>query len=231
MSSVSEILAQVFGLTATLMLCLSYTVKTKKTFLFLGLVGEIAYGLTFVFVNSLGAGLIVFLSCLQSLVFFIFEKKNITPSKMLGFLFIVVFVTLGAVNFNTVYDIIPILTYSWCTLALYNKNFNKVKVMYLLPNMLLVIYDIMVMAYANALEDGLESIVIICSLIDIKKIIGYKQSHKLFATLINKIGASLRFENSYSFQSTAKTLLTSDNHYHTLRKENTTKRAEICQYG
>ena len=63
MSTVSEVLAQVFGLTATLMLCLSYTVKTKKTFLFFSLVGEVAYGLTFVFVNSIGAGLIVFLSC------------------------------------------------------------------------------------------------------------------------------------------------------------------------
>ncbi len=231
MSSVSEILAQVFGLTATLMLCLSYTVKTKRTFLFLGLVGEIAYGLTFVFVNSIGTGLIVFLSCLQSLIFYLYEKKNVEPSKMLGFLFIIAFVTLGIVNFNTVYDIIPILTYSWCTLALYNKNFNKIKVMYLLPNMLLAIYDIMVMAYANALEDGIESIVIICSLVDFKKIFATIQSHKLFATLINKNGASLRFETKLSSKSTAKTLLTSDNHYHTLHNKNTTNLTEVCQYG
>ena len=231
MSTVSELLAQVFGLTATLMLCLSYTVKTKKTFLFFSLVGEVAYGLTFVFVNSIGAGLIVFLSCVQSLVYYLYEAKSKQAPKTLGFLFVAGFIIFGSINFNTVFDIIPILTYSWCTIALYKKNLDSIKVMYLLPNILLVIYDIMVMAYANALEDGIESIIILLSLIDFKKIFVKIQSHKKVATLINKIGAGLRFENLINIQSTAKMLSTSDNHFHKLQRESTIKRAEICQYG
>lgn len=231
MSTVSEVLAQVFGLTATLMLCLSYTVKTKKTFLFFSLVGEVAYGLTFVFVNSIGAGLIVFLSCVQSLVYYLYEAKSKQAPKTLGFLFVAGFIILGSINFNSVFDIIPILTYSWCTFALYKKNLDSIKVMYLLPNMLLVIYDIMVMAYANALEDGIESIIILLSLVDFKKIFVKIQSHKKVATLINKNGASLRFENLKNIQSTAKMLSTSDNHFHILQRESTVKSAEICQYG
>ena len=73
MSSGNFIIAQILGLTATLILCLSYTVKNKKTFLLLSFFGETVYGLSFIFVNSLGTGLIALLSCLQSICFYFYD--------------------------------------------------------------------------------------------------------------------------------------------------------------
>ena len=73
------------------------------------------------------------------------------------------------------------------------------------------------------------------------KLISYNKEYEYYlnkqiygtevATLINKIGAGLRFENLINIQSTAKMLSTSDNHFHKLQRESTIKRAEICQYG
>ncbi|MGN1201572.1 MAG: YgjV family protein [Candidatus Caccovivens sp.] len=161
MSNVSFVLTQVLGLTATLTLCLSYVVKSKKLFLVLGLCGEIVYGLTFIFVGSWGAGIISLLSCLQFVAFYLYEKKNKKAPIWIGLLFVVLFVIAGSVTFETIWDIIPIATYSWFTVTLYLRSTKSIRLFNILPDLSLVLYDVMVKAYANAFEDGLESVFLI----------------------------------------------------------------------
>lgn len=165
MSNVNFILTQVLGLTATLTLCLSYVVKSKKLFLLLGLCGEIVYGLTFIFVNSWGAGIISLLSCLQFVCFFLYERKNKKAPIWLGLVFVALFVVVGGITFGGVWDIIPIATYSWFTVTLYFKDTKSIRLFNILPDMSLVLYDVMVKAYANAFEDGLETVFLISMVI------------------------------------------------------------------
>lgn len=209
MTDVNSILSQVLGLIATLMLLSSYLVKSKKLFLILGFLGDVAYGLTFIFVNSLGAGLITLLSCVQNLTFYLFERKGSEPPRLVGLTFIVLFITMGIINFSTIFDIIPILCYSYFTIALYCNELQSIKAMYILPNIMLVFYDIMVMAYANAFEDGIEAgFLIITTLI---KYIQSKQSKgsKKVATL--KTTLSHECIGDYTFQSSVPRT-TGDNH-------------------
>jgi len=116
------------------------------------------YGLTFVFVNSWGAGIITLLSCMQNVFVLVFDKKQKQLPKSIAFMFIVAFVVAGCMDFNSYWDIIPIVTYVWFTIALYNQDISKIRLMYLIANMSLAVYDIVVTAYANAFEDGVESI-------------------------------------------------------------------------
>ena len=217
MSNVNFIVAQILGLTSTIFLCLSYAVKNKKTFLLLSLLGDIIYGLTFVFVNSWGAGIITLLSCLQYVVVICYENKQKQLPKFIAFIFIVGFIFAGLYDFNNLWDIVPIITYIWFTFVLYINNLEKIRIMYLIANILLAVYDTMVMAYANAFEDGIESV---CLMIMIGNNYFKSKSDTVSktqntATLIKKL--QLLFGvigvNNFDLQSANSEVLTSDNHY------------------
>lgn len=202
-------MSQVLGLIATLALLISYLVKSKKLFLILGFIGDVAYGLTFIVVNSLGAGLITLLSCVQNLTFYIFEKKGIKPPRFIGFIFIALFLAVGIINFNVVYDIIPILCYTYFTIALYCEKVESIKAMYILPNILQAFYDIMVMAYANAFEDIIETTFLIFT--TVSQMIKSKQSNGSKKTATLKTTLSHEYIGDFTFQSSVPRK-TGDNH-------------------
>lgn len=215
MSNVSFIIAQILGLTATVILCLSYMVKDKKKFLLVSFFGDIVYGLTFIFVNSWGAGLISLLSCVQSLCFYLFDKKNKKMPKTMAFVFILMFVVAGALDFGSYWDLIPIFTYACFTIALYFEDVESIRLMYILPNVLQIVYDFMVMAYANAIEDGVETTILIVvsviSFIKTRKTTGkttFKHATlKKFSRLFNGIIGVEQF----NLQSAISEVKTSDN--------------------
>lgn len=213
MSNVNFILAQFFGVTATLILCLSYVVKNKKAFLLVGLLGDIVYGLTFVFVNSWGAGIITLLSCMQYIFVLIFDKKQKTLPKPIAFMFIIAFIVAGTLDFTSYWDIIPIITYIWFTIALYFEDISKIRLMYLIANMSLAVYDVMVTAYANAFEDSIESIflmsMVIVDLVKSKK--KYNGRLKPSATLskINLLRGVIGVKN-FDLQSATARVQTSE---------------------
>lgn len=121
------------------------------------------YGLTFIFAGSWSAGIISLLSCLQYVVFFLFEKKYGHTPKWVGVIFIGLFMTAGALTMEVIYDIIPMLTYSWFTVTLFLNSTKKIRKFTIVPDLSLVLYDIMVKAYANAFQDGIEAVFLICS--------------------------------------------------------------------
>ena len=98
MLSVNFIMSQIMGLLATLILCSSYVVKNKEKFLFLGIVGDLVYGLSFVFVNSIGTGIITILSCIQFFDFYQLKTLNFHMWNLMILL-----------HFVHYYKIIPIL--------------------------------------------------------------------------------------------------------------------------
>ncbi len=216
MSYVSFIIAQILGLTATVVLCLSYTVKDKKKFLILGFFGDIVYGLTFIFVNSWGAGVITLLSCLQSLCFYLYDKKHKKMPKTIAFIFVVAFIVAGVCDFSSYWDLIPIFSYSWFTIALYFDDVEAIRLIYIVPNMLQIVYDLVVMAYANAIEDGLETAFLIAV-----TILAYVKSRKTikkpafkFATLkkFKRLMSRIIGVEDFDLQSATHKVKTSDNH-------------------
>lgn len=213
MLSVNFIIAQILGFTSALILCSSYIVKNKKSFLLLGIFGDVVYGLSFVFVNSLGTGIIALLSCLQSTAFYFFEKKNKVMPKWIAGIFAVSFVWIGVKTVSTYWDIIPIVIYVWYTFALYIKDIEKIRIMYFIPNVILVAYDIVVTAYASALEDGFEATFLAVLIVtDYAKSSKLKINLKKSATLKSNSKSTLFWGVRDDLQSTKSAFETSDNH-------------------
>ena len=172
MLSTNFITAQILGIISSFFLCISYIVKNKKHFLLFSILGDIIYATSFLFVNSVGTAIITFLSCLQTLCFYYFEIKNEKLPIWIAFLFILCFIVVGVVNLNTIWDVLPIVVYIYYTFTLYNKDLNKLKLMFIIANIILVIYDVLVTAYTNALEDFFEAtfLIIILTTDYLKKI-------------------------------------------------------------
>ena len=190
MLSVNFVMSQIMGFLATLILCSSYIVKNKEKFLFLGIVGDLVYGLSFIFVNSIGTGIITILSCIQFTSFYFCERKNIKLPKFIAGIFACLFVVIGLLNMDSLWDIIPIVIYVYYTFTLYVKDLEKIKILYVIPNAVLVAYDIVVTAYASAFEDGFEATFLAIILVtdyaknrkkfSIKKIATLKQNSKIY---------------------------------------------------
>lgn len=212
MSNDHSILALICGVMATFILCLSYLVKNKKTFLFFSLLGDIVYGLTFVFVNSWGAGIITLLSCLQYVFVLFFERKQKQLPKSIAFMFIICFIVAGLCDFVSLWDIIPIVTYIWFTIALYYEDVNKIKVMYLIANISLAIYDIMVGAYANAFEDAMESFFLLVIIIRNVSCIQRKHRGKSVTATLKNLFNEVIGVNYFDLQSDIKKVETSEIH-------------------
>ena len=206
MLSVNFIMSQVMGLLATLILCSSYIVKNKEKFLFLGIVGDLVYGLSFVFVNSIGTGIITILSCIQSTSFYYCEKHNKKMPVFVAGIFISLFLIAGILNMDSLWDIVPIVVCVYYTFALYAKDLKKIRMLYIIPNAILIAYDIVVTAYASAFEDGFEATFLAIILvtdyaknrkkISVRKIATLKQNSRIYQ---QKITLGLQ-SNRYVFE-------------------------------
>ncbi len=213
MSQNNFVFIQLFGMTATLFLCLSYLAKNKKTFLIFCLIGDIIYGLTFIFVNSWGAGIIALLSCGQYIFVLYYDKKQKRLPIKISFAFVLFYIITGFVNFVNIWDIIPVVTYVWFTITLYKNNIKEIRVMCLSANILLIVYDIMVMAYSNAINDTIESMLLF-SIIFIDFIKNKNLNGKTISATLSKnfLLYGVRKYNNFSLQSTIAKVKTSDNH-------------------
>lgn len=174
MNSASFYIAQLLGIVAGIMLCSSYLAKSKKKFLVLSIIGDIVYGLSYVFVNSLGTGIITILSCSQSFVSYLFERKEKRMPVWICVLYSFAFIAIGILTMESYWDIIPVVVYVWYCFALYVEDINTIRLMYFVPLVMLSIYDITVKAYATALEDGFEA-----TFLAVVLIINFIKSHKL----------------------------------------------------
>ncbi len=181
----------------------------------MGFIGDVVYGLTFVFVNSWGAGIITLLSCVQNIVVLLCENHNKQMPKAIAGVFILSFVIVGLSDFSSGWDIIPIATYAWFTIALYLKDISKIKLMYLLANISLATYDVMVGAYANAFEDGIEAVFLMSMVITdaIKSGKIYNGKPYVTATLkMRRLFNGVIGVKHFDLQSAIKKVLTSDTH-------------------
>lgn len=168
--SINFIGSQIMGFIALILVCIAYFVKTKAIFLSLQIVANIFYAAAFLFLQSYVAGLITLISILRCLYIFVCEKKKFKYSAYFLPIFIVCYVAIGVIFWKNWFDIIPIITASSFTIAFFIKGLQKTRILCVLPNALLVIYNIFCRTYSNALLDLLELIVLIVAIISYNKI-------------------------------------------------------------
>lgn len=149
-------IAQVLGLIALVLVCLSYNFNTKRLFFFYQILANIFYASSFLALGVIIGGANTIVSILRVSVLFYLEKKNKSPSKLLYIFFALAYLTLGIVFFETPLDLLAIVSYEIFNLAMFTKNMRLVRILMVAPNLMIAIYNILCMTYTNAILDFIE---------------------------------------------------------------------------
>lgn len=162
-------LAQILGLIALIFVCISYNTNNKKHFLFYQILANIFYASSFLSLNVIVGGINTIISIIRVTCLYFIEKKNNDYPKYLYFIFAISYLTLGILFFESYLDILAIISYEIFNLAMFCKNINKVRYLMILPNVMIVIYNILNQTFTNAILDLVEIAVLCCSIYKFRK--------------------------------------------------------------
>ncbi|MBQ3502870.1 MAG: YgjV family protein, partial [Clostridia bacterium] len=97
------------------------------------------------------------------------EKNEFKYTIHFLFVFVVLYVVSTAVFWQGALDIIPLITGTIYTFAYAIKNLQVMRYVLIVPNILLIIYNIMSTTYVSAVLDFIEVVVLIIAIIKFAK--------------------------------------------------------------
>lgn len=145
--------AQILGLIGIIINIIGIQLKNKKSILIAFLLANLSFALCFVFLKSYSGSLICFVAAIQTLINYLFEKKNKKFPLYLIIIFILVSLTCGFLTYKTLKDLLPVacsLLYTTCIIQYKESN---IRVLTLINIILWTIYDFIVGAYTAGIND------------------------------------------------------------------------------
>jgi len=162
---IGVILAQVFGFVALVLICFSYFCKNKSIFNILQTFADIFYGGAYFFVNSYVAGFITLVSALRCAYLFFAEKYDFKYTYHFISIFILGYIAMTIAFWQSWTDIIPLITSILFTIAYAIKDLQKLRYVSLIPNIILVGFNIFSFTFVSALLDFIEVLIIITAIV------------------------------------------------------------------
>ena len=159
------ILAQCFGAVALILVCISYFAKNKKKFHLLQIGGDLFYGLAFFVVNSYVAGAITMISAIRCVYLYFAEKHDYKYKNQWLLVFIICYIVMTIIFWQGWVDLIPLFTSIMFTIAYACKNLQTLRYLSILPNIVLVGFNIYSQTYVSAVLDLTETLIIVVAII------------------------------------------------------------------
>lgn len=159
------ILAQVFGGIALILLCISYFVKKRSVFFIFQTIADIFYALAFLIVGAYVGAFVTFISVFRLLFIFFSEGKELKGEFFFLTIFVILNILISVSYYSSPYDFLPMLTSSIFTYSYAIKNMKVMRYVLLVPNSILIIYNILSTTYVSAILDFVEVMTIACAII------------------------------------------------------------------
>jgi len=164
------VIAQILGIIALIIVAISYFLKSKSRFLMMQVVANFFYASSFFVLGAyVGAG-IVAISIFRCIYLYFAEKYSFKYTRQYLLIFIALYIVMTIVFWKNAFDIMPLFTSITFTLAYTIKDLQLMRWVLIIPNSVLVVYNILTRTYSNALLDLMEVIVIILSIIKFRKL-------------------------------------------------------------
>ena len=168
------ILAQVFGIIALILVAIGYFMKSKSAFLIYQVVADFFYALAYIVVDAWTAGIITMISLVRCIFLYFAEKKNLKHTTEFLFIFVFFYILISVIFWAGPLDLMPLATCIMFTFGYEIKNMQVMRYFLIIPNVILVIYNILTTTYASALLDFMDIAVIVASIIKFYKIYNKK---------------------------------------------------------
>ena len=163
------ILAQILGGIALVLVSIGYFLKSKAKFLLVQIVANLFYAGAFFVLNAYVGAILTTISTLRCVYIYYAEKLQWKHTFQFILVFILCYVLVTIIFWQTPFDFMPLLTSTMFTIAFTIKDLQVMRYILIVPNVILVFYNILVGTYASALLDLLEVIVIVIAIIKFSK--------------------------------------------------------------
>ena len=161
---INFILAQILGAVALILVCISYFLKNKSTFMIFQTIANFFYASAFFVVKAyVGAGLVM-ISLFRCLYLYFSEKHNFKYTFHFLPIFIVLYIVTTIIFWNSPFDLMPLVSSLLFTIAYTIKNMQTMRYILTIPNTILVIYNILTTTYTSAILDFIEVVVTIVAI-------------------------------------------------------------------
>ena len=164
------IISQVLGYIALLFMCISYFCRRKNRFMIYQMIGDVFYASSYMFLSLYVAGFITIISTMRCIIYYICEKYEYKHIKWFLHIFILGYVGVTVGFWTGLSDLVPLITGTLFTIAYLLKNVQAIRYTALVPNIMLIVYNISFRTYSNAILDIFETTVIVVSIITFHKL-------------------------------------------------------------
>ena len=157
----------VFGLLCSL---LSFQMKRRKWIMAFQMTASLSFAAQFFMLGAVTAGCVDMLSFLRTMIFSQNSKKW-ASSPIWLYVFLVIMVITGTATWKSCWDLLPIAGSLLSTIALWMKSEKKIRLISLTVGPCWLIYNLVIGAWAGALNEVLAMTSIVIGLIrnDIRK--------------------------------------------------------------
>jgi len=163
-----NIMAQIFGTIAVMLMFLSYQKKSKKGFLKVQIFSNIFFGLQYFVLNAISALSSNIISAIRTIIFYKYEKseKRIPISFLI--IFEIIIILLGIYSYNGLYSIIPVFIAGLYTYGTWQEKINTTYIIGIIASILWIYYNSLVGAYVAIIGSVIELIGSALGLIKLK---------------------------------------------------------------
>lgn len=159
------IFSQILGVVALVIYCFSYVTPQKNNFLILQGVGNVFFASSFLVISSYVAGILGFVSIVRCFVFWLCEKHNVKNYFPLLLLFCSCYVVITCVFWQSAWDIVPRITCISFCVGSFVKSLLTMRIIFLLSNILLIVFCIIQTTYTSALTGVVEIVILLYAII------------------------------------------------------------------
>lgn len=158
------IMTQILGGIALIIDVIAILLNNKKQYFIAQIVTYVFNGAAFIVNNSLVAGINTFISITRAFILYLYEKKGKKPPYWLSG-YSIIYIIIGVIFMQNYLEIITMLTPILFTLSMLMKNMQLVRYYSILPELMLIIYSMLTMAYTTATCYAVETITLIVAII------------------------------------------------------------------
>ena len=153
-----EFLAHLCCFTAILVWNMSIQNKEKEKILYFQFLSNMLYGMSYFILKLPLAAIMDTLGGLRCFVFFYKTKKHQDISKSWLFIFCILIIVLGFINYSGIISLIPICIAIFYTVSSWAKDAKWIRIVFLLTAFMWVYYNIVVGAYVAVIGNVFEII-------------------------------------------------------------------------
>ena len=159
------ILAQIIGGIVLILTVISVQFKTKEKILMCQIIANVLVSIQYFLLDALTGGVVAIINVIRCIIFYFYKKKNMKPSIVFLGVFIIVAVVSGILTWQSIYSIIPIIAAIVFTYGLWQDNIKITRTCTAITAGNWSIYNIIVKAYAGAIQSVAECISAIIAMI------------------------------------------------------------------